>query len=472
MWPISVDGIRIRLKNRLRNAGFPPEKFGNHSFRSGFLCSALLHAEDSTDVRTAVMESCAMVAGWTTGSKHMKRYAKRCLRRQIVCTRIVGLSAAGNKTKNSIMREDASQSQTIHAFDIKEPVVPTYIFTWAFAKELRKKITWPGASKLMLSELFTLSKRASINYFGRVKQDDTLEQAEPERSTSKPTSLEDRGYAYVRNILKDQPSALPKLVQEAITMLKETGKMASFKRQVKEKYGNLTSGIPDNNNSLSEENTLGDDNEDSQIADASQTEPKPKRKRVEWSPEEDAKLIELVKEGKTRRQIYEQIPTRIQSVIDRRYKLLQKRNKEKGINLPDLVGRKKRSYVSKTGRFMTIEAALSRIPPPETILQDATVPDSDFGDALFLNLQKRPSRDSDFDYEGFGNSEGPSRVESSSSDDDSDSDFKPLEDRRDRVITPLLSNQKDTDSSSLEETRRPRLRVGSGSRLKKLLEEL
>ena len=424
MWPISIDNIRQRLKNRLRNAGFPPERFGNHSFRSGFLCSALLHAEDSMDVRTAVMESCAMVAGWTTGSRHMKRYAKRCLKKQIVCTRIVGLSSSANN-KNTIMREGASKSESMHSFKLKEPMVPTYIFTWAFTKQLRRKITWPGASNKMLSELHKMCTNASVEYLGRTEKAKIEDLPSPEVATSTyGCAVNTRGYAYIRRTLMEKPSLLPSLIQKSINMLKETGRLKRFKQTVKQKYKESHKD-GETEASLTEDNSIAEEN---MLSSEKPSVPKPKNRRIEWTEEESNKLIELVKSGLTMKEIAKQMPNRRKNCIHKRYSLMKVKAALKGTTLPDIRYEPKISYRVKREKLMPLASARKSF----------VIEKDDNGDTSESSPHLPRKRSTPFSFKCERElMEDELKSESS--------EFKPFNDMRDRALIP---HQSETESES------------------------
>lgn len=89
LFGLSPDCLRERFIRAAAHCGFPPHMLSYHSLRSGFLCSALITAGSSEDQRRAVLESTAFVAGWKPGGEAQLLYVKECLRRVIVCTRLV-----------------------------------------------------------------------------------------------------------------------------------------------------------------------------------------------------------------------------------------------------------------------------------------------------------------------------------------------------------------------------------------------
>ncbi|KAH7815124.1 uncharacterized protein MONOS_3458 [Monocercomonoides exilis] len=88
IWNWRRDSMSMRLRLRARAAGYPINLFSFHSFRSGFMCSALLatgldaHSRDSTFTFTAA------IAGWVPNSAVQQRYAKNAISATIVSSRI------------------------------------------------------------------------------------------------------------------------------------------------------------------------------------------------------------------------------------------------------------------------------------------------------------------------------------------------------------------------------------------------
>ena len=87
IWNLGRDAMRARFKMRLRQCGFPAEKWAFHSFRSGYLCSALMAAGADSNRRTATLEVTAIVAGWQNHGKSQLRYVKKAAEKQIVTSR-------------------------------------------------------------------------------------------------------------------------------------------------------------------------------------------------------------------------------------------------------------------------------------------------------------------------------------------------------------------------------------------------
>jgi hypothetical protein len=81
--------MRERIKARALKAGYPIGMFGFHSFRSGFICSALLHCADNPTARGAILEMTAWVAGWAPNSAAQRVYLRPSAKATVVCTRVI-----------------------------------------------------------------------------------------------------------------------------------------------------------------------------------------------------------------------------------------------------------------------------------------------------------------------------------------------------------------------------------------------
>ncbi|KAK2939824.1 hypothetical protein BLNAU_25265 [Blattamonas nauphoetae] len=91
LWNMTRDTMRYRLKCHLEWAGYDSRVFGFHSFRSGFMCSALISADLRGNPVENVMQNTGFVAGWVVGSKTQQRYVKDLARQAIVASRMVEL---------------------------------------------------------------------------------------------------------------------------------------------------------------------------------------------------------------------------------------------------------------------------------------------------------------------------------------------------------------------------------------------
>ena len=142
LWPLSREAMRERVKRRLSQTGFP-DGFAFHSFRSGFLCSALMAAGADGSKKANVLETTALVAGWHVYGKAQRRYIKTVAERTIVASRLLGLGIGLHQDETSqdalpaqSSTEVASvgyirtpeSSESFHGFTLKAPMFSATIF--------------------------------------------------------------------------------------------------------------------------------------------------------------------------------------------------------------------------------------------------------------------------------------------------------------------------------------------------------
>ncbi|MGH6876831.1 MAG: hypothetical protein ACREHV_05545, partial [Rhizomicrobium sp.] len=89
LWVWTTGSMRERFKSRAVLAGFPPNLFGFHSLRSGFICSALLKAGSNQDLVQGILERTAIVGGWKAQQSAQMGYVKACAKRTIIASRLV-----------------------------------------------------------------------------------------------------------------------------------------------------------------------------------------------------------------------------------------------------------------------------------------------------------------------------------------------------------------------------------------------
>ncbi|KAH7820174.1 uncharacterized protein MONOS_17885 [Monocercomonoides exilis] len=88
IWQLRKGAMRVRLKKRAVQAGYPDNLFGFHSFRSGFICSALLKAGENQEKRKQVLEATAFVGNWAFISKSQWEYVKETEKAVIIGNRL------------------------------------------------------------------------------------------------------------------------------------------------------------------------------------------------------------------------------------------------------------------------------------------------------------------------------------------------------------------------------------------------
>ena len=87
------------FQNRAAHAGFDRRLFGFHSFRSGFMCSALIKDGSNSQRLAGILEHTAMVANWKPHGKAQMRYVKEAARATIVATRLIN-QPSGSSSSN------------------------------------------------------------------------------------------------------------------------------------------------------------------------------------------------------------------------------------------------------------------------------------------------------------------------------------------------------------------------------------
>ena len=146
LWSLSREAMRERLKKRLQQTGFP-STFAFHSFRSGFLCSALLAAGSDPGRKTSVLETTGIVAGWQVYGKAQRRYIKTVAERTIVASRLLNLGIGLQKptetgTSSSTVTTSPlagfirtpKTSEEFHGFHLKPPQFSAEIFRRALRR--------------------------------------------------------------------------------------------------------------------------------------------------------------------------------------------------------------------------------------------------------------------------------------------------------------------------------------------------
>ena len=128
---LSRDSMRERIKIRCLQAGYPSGRFGFHSLRSGFMCSALLEIAQNPEPRDSILETTAWVGNWTVGSRAQLSYVKKCAKAAIVSTRLV--KGAATLSDPALCEPGAFHNITFETSVVYEPP-KTRLF---FARHLR-----------------------------------------------------------------------------------------------------------------------------------------------------------------------------------------------------------------------------------------------------------------------------------------------------------------------------------------------
>ena len=316
LWGLSKDSMRQHLKVRAAAAGYPPKVIGFHSLRSGMLCSALLAAGSDPEVRRAVFETTAIIAGWIPNSPAQLRYVKQPMARTIICSHVTGIQFSS--TSNTTVSSDAANPARFHSFKLSQPsvAVRSYpkIFRAALAKELSSTVSY--RSHTMKKKFINACWSAVIYHLG-TENSPTLSDSQSSSSINpnRYDVYQQYGYDYIQKTLHERKKPLAELVKSAMDYLQQSGRLEHF----------MTRYSPDQSNSESS---------------SSSSTTNHKRVRKEWTREEEAFLIHKVGCGCTIHVIAGLWPQRFGRVRDRssirqHYKILQKVSAQDGVKLPE-----------------------------------------------------------------------------------------------------------------------------------------
>ncbi|KAH7822893.1 uncharacterized protein MONOS_7977 [Monocercomonoides exilis] len=119
LWNLRKGAMRVRLQKRASMAGYPERLFGFHSFRSGFMCSALMKGGKDTKQRESVIEATALVGNWMTGSPSQWDYIKEVEKSTIVSNRLVLPKEL--LESDEYFDESLTHPKVYHNIEMKEP---------------------------------------------------------------------------------------------------------------------------------------------------------------------------------------------------------------------------------------------------------------------------------------------------------------------------------------------------------------
>ncbi|KAH7817155.1 uncharacterized protein MONOS_13303 [Monocercomonoides exilis] len=120
IWQLRKGAMRVRLKKRAVQAGYPDNLFGFHSFRSGFICSALLKAGENQEKRKQALEATAFVGNWILISKSQWEYVKETEKAVIIGNR---LGFPDETVEDDVYYDMALTSpQVYHNIKLNEPI--------------------------------------------------------------------------------------------------------------------------------------------------------------------------------------------------------------------------------------------------------------------------------------------------------------------------------------------------------------
>ncbi|KAK2951489.1 hypothetical protein BLNAU_13646 [Blattamonas nauphoetae] len=117
IWGCGTDAMRTQFQKRAFQAGFPINLFGFHSFRSGFISSAIIKAGEDPEARARVLEQCAIVAKWIPFSSTEMGYVKTSTIGVHVANRLVQPNATLHSS--NVLEKTLTLSEIFHNIKLK-----------------------------------------------------------------------------------------------------------------------------------------------------------------------------------------------------------------------------------------------------------------------------------------------------------------------------------------------------------------
>ena len=298
--------MRMHLKRRAISAGYPGERIGFHSLRSGMLCSAIINAEDNEEARKAVFENTAIVAGWVPYGKPQMRYAKQPIVRGINATRLVGITRNPSKPTGSVLTSDLSRPEIFHSFDLAQPSVPVRTYPKVFKDRLTARLPLPDATPKQVSHYHTSCLNCVTYYFGKQFETQiTMPESGKVKWDYVAAMVRNLGRDYIQSKLHEDVANVNTLVEDAMKILNEKNRKEIFKNRAL---------------ALREE-------EPTEEIQREELREKKKRVRNEWTKKEDEELVAAVTAGKSFTEISkeEAWKKRDRKSIADHYSILQRR---------------------------------------------------------------------------------------------------------------------------------------------------
>ena len=272
LWGLSRDAMRQSLKTRAELAGYPKERFGFHSLRSGMLCSALINADNDEESRRAIFEDTALVAAWKPGGAAQLRYAKQPLVRGIVASRLVGINLGPEHVSGKILKSDLATPEGFHGFELEVPHARPYFYTHRFKQELNDSLPKPKTTPAGLKTYRDAAMKSICYYFGKERLGSTVVGSDEHRANT----IRAAGIEYITEAMSGDITILPDLIKHGKEMASKT---------LDKLFADAEKNFPA---------VQADPNAGREPAGAPI---KMKRVRKEFTEEEEASLIEQVRAG-------------------------------------------------------------------------------------------------------------------------------------------------------------------------------
>ncbi|KAH7827159.1 uncharacterized protein MONOS_16000 [Monocercomonoides exilis] len=304
LWDLNRDAMSQRLRRRAQDAGYPHDLFSFHSFRSGFMCSAILasgvdaHSRDSTYIFTAA------IAGWIPNSKVQNRYSKPAITGTIVTNRIITSKISNEVVDTSLINPEAFHNIRFNN-DIEHNVSERTAVLWvrrAFKERINVERVTSTTAKKTEEKRKLYKQRAWKDAVSRyVLSDDDMEREAKEiytqhpnyknihsRSSTMTNVRVDVGIRHLNERYYDEGEKLDDIVEDLLRFVEDevdgTKEMKQHNRKKPCPYEHALHREVDDHGH---------------------------RKRIPWTEEEDQKLREMHSEKKRLVEMAAELPNRM-----------------------------------------------------------------------------------------------------------------------------------------------------------------
>ncbi|KAH7818577.1 uncharacterized protein MONOS_14930 [Monocercomonoides exilis] len=304
LWNLTRDAMSQRLRRRAQAAGYPHDLFSFHSFRSGFMCSAILAAGVDAHARDSAYMYTAAIAGWIPNSKVQNRYAKPAITASIVASRVIK-----TKIDNEVIDMSLVNPETFHNInfnnDIEHNICERTAIQWvrrAFKERINVEKVTSTTEKKTEEKRKLYRQRAWKDALARyVASDDAMEKEASEIYTKHKNYKENRSRTATMNNarvdvgirhLNERYYDLNESVEDIVDdLLRFVDDEIEGKKEMK---------VYERKKPCPYEHSLH-----------REVDEKGHRKRVPWTEEEDLKLLEMNFEKKRMVEMAAELPGRM-----------------------------------------------------------------------------------------------------------------------------------------------------------------
>lgn len=230
IWTWSRDSMREFIKSRSVSAGYPEGLFGFHSFRSGFISSALIKCGSNGEHLRAALELCAVVGDWKPFQRAQMGYVKRSTIKTIVSTRLVMPNEDGQSV--NFFDPALTDPEAYHGIQLAEPTWNKDTNFRAFKQDVDRRFynetlsnddnsslnakCWRNACHAFVKRRPHLEKKASKLCESNPNWINSLSRWTVERNARSKVGRE-----YFANALNEDFSRLSELVEEFVGYVRD-----------------------------------------------------------------------------------------------------------------------------------------------------------------------------------------------------------------------------------------------------------